>query len=357
MASRPVAEHEFTTKEGDKFFYLAAGPRYGPLIIFIHGWPAIAETWKPQLLAFADLGFRAVAPDNRGYGRSVVTKERSDYRLEQHVADMLALLSHLQRDEAVWVGHDWGCGLVWAFAAHHPEACAGVVNMCVPYRTIEFGLDALVSTVNRDIYPADKYPYGQWDYQHNYEINAEKTIKALDANPSTSAKCFYLQGDPAAYGKVSHLTATCSKEGGFFGGAPEAPDVPLEMTLLKDDQELYHLLRDSLARNGWFGPCAYYLNHDTNKSYAEKSANGGVLAFPVLFINAKWDFVCSTDLDDLNVQMRKYCKDLTECSIEAGHWVAMEKPRETNAAIARWLATKMEAYWPYYWKTPLVSSK
>jgi soluble epoxide hydrolase / lipid-phosphate phosphatase len=164
-------------------------------------------------------------------------------------------------------------------------------------------------------------------------------------------------GDPAHYGKVSHLTSSVSKEGGFFGGAPEAPDVPLEMTLLKDDGELYKLLRDSLARNGWFGPCAYYLNHSANKVYAEKSANGGVLTFPVLFIDAKWDIVCSPSIDRLSEQMRKYCKDLTECSIEAGHWVAMEKPREVNATVARWLATKVETFWPGFWNRPFVSSK
>lgn len=167
MASRAITEHVFTNKRGENFFYLAAGPQAGPLLVFIHGWPAIAETWNPQLLAFADLGFRTVAPDTRGYGRSVVSTERSDYALERHVADMLALLSHLQRDEAVWIGHDWGAGLVWAFAAHHPEACAGVVNMCIPYRTLELGLDALVATVNRELYPPDKYPNGQW---HVYQF-------------------------------------------------------------------------------------------------------------------------------------------------------------------------------------------
>jgi soluble epoxide hydrolase / lipid-phosphate phosphatase len=356
MASPTISEHTFTTKEGDKFFYLSAGPQSGPLLIFIHGWPAIAETWKEQLLAFAALGFRAVAPDTRGYGRSVVTKTRSDYALERHSADMLGLLSHLQRDEAVWLGHDWGCGLVWAFAAHHPEACRAVVNMCIPYRTLELGLDALVATVNREIYPEDQYPYGQWDYQRNYEVNAEKTIAALDKNPATSAKCFWLAGDPATYGKVSYLTATTTKGGGFFGGAPEAPDVPLEMTLLKGKEDLYELMRDSLARNGWFGPVAYYLNHEANKAYSEKSANGGVLNFPVLFIEAKFDFVCTTSVDRLSEPMRKYCTDLTECSIEAGHWVAFEKPREVNAAVARWLATKVGTYWPGYWSRPFVSN-
>jgi len=113
-------EYEFSDAER-KIFYLASGPKDGPLMIFVHGWPGIAETWHPQLTTFAALGFRVVAPDMRGYGRSTVSKDANDYRLELIVADMRALLGHLQRDEAVWIGHDWGCGVVWALVAHHPE--------------------------------------------------------------------------------------------------------------------------------------------------------------------------------------------------------------------------------------------
>lgn len=85
----------------------------------------------------------------------------TEYRLEKHVSDMLALLAHLQRDKAVWVGHDWGAGLVWAFAAQHPEKCVGVSCVSVPYRVLEGGIDLLVSLSNRDIYPEDQYPLAQ----------------------------------------------------------------------------------------------------------------------------------------------------------------------------------------------------
>ena len=59
-------EHEFQHGDDKKTFYLAAGPREGPLIVFVHGWPAIGLIWKPQLLTFASLGFRVVAPDMPG---------------------------------------------------------------------------------------------------------------------------------------------------------------------------------------------------------------------------------------------------------------------------------------------------
>ena len=217
------------------------------------------------------------------------------------------------------------------------------------------GLDALVATVNREIYPKDLYPYGQWDYQHNYEINFEKTIKALDANVDTSAKIFYTAGNPANYGQPSTLTASTSKQGGWFGDGVEAPDIPLEKTLFKDDEDMYTELRDGLAKNGWFGPCAYYLNHNLNRTYTEKSTNGGVLDFPVLFIDAKWDIVCTPSVDRLGDPMKKFCKDLTWATVEAGHWVALEKPMEVNAAITRWLATKVDDHWPGYFTKPLVS--
>ena len=59
-------EHEFTFGENKKTFYIAAGPHDGPLLIFVHGWPAIGALWKPQLVSFASLGFRCIAPDMPG---------------------------------------------------------------------------------------------------------------------------------------------------------------------------------------------------------------------------------------------------------------------------------------------------
>lgn len=205
MAAEVITEHEFTFPTG-KTRYLSAGPTSGPLLIFIHGWIAVSETWKPQLQTFAALGFRVVAPDTRGYGGSTVTKSVSDYRLEQHVTDMLALLKHLGREQAAWIGHDWGCGLVWALVAHHPEVCAGVACMAVPYRTLELGLETLVSLVNRDLYPAEQYPLGQWDYQAYHQEQPERSAKTLDADPENTIKCLYTPGNPNNYGKAAFTT-------------------------------------------------------------------------------------------------------------------------------------------------------
>ena len=102
-------------------FYLACGPVDGPPMIFVHGWPELSSSWRHQLPCFGALGFRAIAPDMRGYGGSSVYPRHEDYALEHAVADMLELLQSLGRERAVWVGHDWGSPVVWSLASHHPE--------------------------------------------------------------------------------------------------------------------------------------------------------------------------------------------------------------------------------------------
>ncbi len=91
------------------------------------------------------------------------------YAIENTVQDMLELLTALGRDKAVWVGHDWGSPVVWAIAAHPPGRCVAVCSLCVPYATVDHGLDAAVALVNRQLYPKEKFPLGQWEYMGFYE--------------------------------------------------------------------------------------------------------------------------------------------------------------------------------------------
>jgi pimeloyl-ACP methyl ester carboxylesterase len=127
----PVTDNVVKT-ERHTTFYLACGAQDAPLMIFVHGWPELSVSWRHQLPCFASLGFRAIAPDMRGYGRSSVYQRHEDYALEHAVQDMLELLDALGREKAVWVGHDWGSPVVWSMASHHPDRCFGVANLCVP---------------------------------------------------------------------------------------------------------------------------------------------------------------------------------------------------------------------------------
>ena len=149
--------------------YLEEGPKDGPLIVFVHGWPELSHSWRHQLPAVSRLGFHAVAPDLRGYGGSSNYPEHDAYSQEKVVADMLALADGLNAETAVWVGHDWGSPTVWSIASHHPDRCRAVASLCVPYATLEYGVDRVIELVDRSVYALVEYPVGVWDYQLYYQ--------------------------------------------------------------------------------------------------------------------------------------------------------------------------------------------
>ncbi|MEU6579511.1 alpha/beta hydrolase [Nocardia sp. NPDC046763] len=316
--------------------YLDAGPSDGPLIVFVHGWPATARTWQAQLDYFAARGFRVVAPDMRGYGDSAIPADRTAYAQRHLVGDMVALLAHLGRDRAIWVGHDWGSATVWSLAAHHPGICSGVVSLSVPYRTLERGIDDMLRYVNRDIYPENRYPDAQFDYMRYYERHSDRVTALFGADPGRTLKAFYRSGNPDDAGKPG-VTSTVTRGGGWFGGAEAVPDLPLDERVL--DAELFDELRASFVRNGFSGASAYYLNHADNLAYSDTSPADGNLEVAALFIGARYDTVADTAQSALAHPMREHCRNLTEVMLDAGHWVGLERPQEVNSTIEQWIST------------------
>ncbi|KAH8770173.1 putative epoxide hydrolase [Diaporthe sp. PMI_573] len=352
MAS--ITEHDVSYADGAKNIrYLAAGPNSGPLIIFLHGWPAVALTWKHQLLTFASLGFRAIAPDMPGWGKSAARHVTTDYTQEALVEGMLALLSASGRSAAVWVAHDWGAGVASSLAAHHPAVVQALVLLCVPYRSIEMGLDHLVSFVDRTIYPEDEYPYGQWDYMAYYEEAFEECVKSFEANVPGFCQWVYARPpEPNGYSAADAFkpaaTASIRKNRGKFGGssAPVADTLPAPLL----EGEVFDAFVGATEKTGLWGGSAYYMNHKANVVYNSQAPGGGKLGRdkPVLFIHARFDFVCATLTTRIVDPMREACENLTEVTIEAGHNVHFEKPEEVNGAVARFLVGEAKEIWPGY---------
>lgn len=323
--------------------YLACGPADGPVVIFVHGWPELAISWRHQLPALAALGFRAVAPDMRGYGRSSVPQTHAAYALEALVADMLELLDALGHQRAVWVGHDWGSPVVWALASHHPDRCHGVASLCVPYRTLELGLEACVAQVDRATYPEAEFPVGQWDYQLHYQEQFEHARADMEADTRRTVKLLFRKGDPGGRGQPA-ATAFIRRNQGWFGPAGDAPDMPRDDDVISESDLCAYAA--ALARNGFFGANSYYMNHEANAVYGSTSCNDGFLDMPALFLGARYDYVCETVDSTLAVPMRRSCRRLREAIIDSGHWMAQEKPAAVNAELIRWLATDLAEVWP-----------
>jgi pimeloyl-ACP methyl ester carboxylesterase len=338
-----ITEHTVKTNRHTSF-YLADGPEDGSPIIFVHGWPELSISWRHQLPAFAALGFRAIAPDMRGYGRSSVYGKHSDYAQEHIVRDMIELLDSTGRAKAVWVGHDWGSPVAWNVASHHPDRCEAVASLCVPYHTIEYGLDYTIELVDRKLYPENEFPAGQWEYMRFYEENFAEAIAPMDASPRKFLKLAFRKGNPGGEGQRA-VTSMARKGRGMLGGA-SFPDLPVDTDVItEEDLSVY---ASALERNGFFGPSSWYSNHETNAAYGRKAANDGYIDLPSLFVAARYDYVCESVHSRLPEPMRKYCRNLSEEVIRAGHWVAQEKPREVNAALVNWLITKVPNVWPRF---------
>jgi pimeloyl-ACP methyl ester carboxylesterase len=308
------------------------------LLVFVHGWPELSISWRHQLPFFGALGFRAVAPDMRGYGRSSVYPRHEDYQLRESTADMIELLDSLGRERAVWIGHDWGSPVVWSLASQHPDRCHGVANLCVPYIPAGFAPKNIIPLVDRSIYPEAEYPAGQWDYMLFYEENFDKARSTFEADVDATVKLLFRAGGAAGQGQPA-ATAGVRKNGGWFSPLPAAPDLPRdESVLTEQDQRGY---ADALKRNGFFGPDSWYMNAERNIAFAAEAKNGGRIDLPVLFLHGAYDWVCQTVTSRLAEPMRASCANLTEATTNTGHWMAQENPAFVNEAVSRWLATSL----------------
>ena len=108
----------------------------GPLVLLLHGFPECWASWRNQLPALANAGFRAVAPDLRGYGTSDKPIGLDAYRVEVLARDVADLVEALGERRAHVVGHDWGGAVAWFFAMWHPERLdrLGILNAPHPAR-------------------------------------------------------------------------------------------------------------------------------------------------------------------------------------------------------------------------------
>ena len=105
----------------------------GPLVLFCHGWPESWYSWRHQLAALAAAGYRAVAPDMRGYGSTDAPPAIEKYTMLHLVGDMVELVKALGEQQAVIVGHDWGAPVAWTSALLRPDLFRAVVGMSVPF--------------------------------------------------------------------------------------------------------------------------------------------------------------------------------------------------------------------------------
>ena len=111
----------------------AAGPLDGRPVILLHGFPQSSWSWRATLVALAAAGYRAVAPDQRGYSPGARPTKIVDYALAHLTADVLAIADALEMPTFDLIGHDWGGMVAWSVAGRHPERLRSLVVVSTPH--------------------------------------------------------------------------------------------------------------------------------------------------------------------------------------------------------------------------------
>jgi pimeloyl-ACP methyl ester carboxylesterase len=126
-------EHGFADSSGVKIHYAALGPKTGPLIVMIHGFPDFWYTWRAQMEALSAAGFRCVALDLRGYNQSDQPAGIEKYDMRLLVGDVASVIRAQGREKAILLAHDWGGAIAWQTAFHMPQAVEKLMIVNLPH--------------------------------------------------------------------------------------------------------------------------------------------------------------------------------------------------------------------------------
>jgi pimeloyl-ACP methyl ester carboxylesterase len=294
----------------------------GPLIVLVHGFPESWYSWRHQIPALADAGFRVAAPDVRGYGGSDRPHSIDAYTIEQLSGDIAGLIAALGARQAVVVGHDWGAPIAYGTALRHPERVRAVAGLSVPYlgRGPVPGIELF-----RKIYQ-DRFFY-QLYFQEPGVAETE-----LEADIRISLRKFYY-GSSGEARKINDRVANPTGAG-LLDRLVDPASFPSWLT--EADLDYYvSQFRDS----GFRGPLNRYRNSE--RDFEDMAVvDGRRLAQPSAFLAGSLEPVLGMIPGvDMVERMRAQCDDLRLVKVidGAGHWLQQERPAEVNDALLEFL--------------------
>ncbi len=287
----------------------------GSPVVFLHGFPELAFSWRHQLPAFAGAGFRAIAPDMRGYGQTSVPADVGDFRMSELIADVHGLLDALELESAVFVGHDWGALILWHMAMVSPQRIDKLVVLNIPHFP-RAPVDPIAIMRQR---------FGDNFYIVNFQDSDEADRvfgkdprhfinRMMRRNQATREQFEQL---PPEYQVIDLLRTT---------RAPEASGEPL----LSEAELDYYTA--GFSKSGFTGPINWYRNWTHN--WEELEGVDQRINVPTLFIGAYHDVVIGLDYID---GMKPLVNDLTIHMLDCGHWTQQERPDEVNQLILDWI--------------------
>lgn len=316
----------------------------GPAVLLLHGFPGLAYTWRHQIPALVAAGYRVVAPDLRGYGRSDAPEAVEAYDVAHLTGDLVGLLDALGIEKAVFMGHDWGGLLAWQMPLFHQARVAGVISITTPFvphwmlwlhpdlvraalakgRTFAADPNLDPITQMREVYSPDMYVLLFHD--------GRAADEAMSREPRSTLRNGYRKNliTSAEWDELPPPVANME-----YYGQPFPEKLPGRDVLNARELDYY---AERFGRTGFTPAINWYRNLSRNwKAGLEVDQT---IRVPSLMVSAEHDVVLRPSMTD---GMDGHVPDLERHVVaDSWHYLPEEKPEELNRLTISWLGRRIE---------------
>jgi pimeloyl-ACP methyl ester carboxylesterase len=293
----------------------------GTPVLFIHGFPELAYSWRHQLPAIAAAGYRAIAPDMRGYGGTDKPQGVEQYSIQKLIGDLEGLLDALEIERAHVVGHDWGALLTWQFALLAPERVSSLVALNIPFfpRPPVDPIEIMRAKLGDDFYIVNFQDSDEVD--RRCAKNPKWVFEVMMRKNAISRERFNtLPEEMKSFSLLAALSRT---------------DLAGEALLSPEEAQIYV---DAFTAGGFTAPINWYRNWSQN--WASTADVEQIVTAPTLFVEAVDDVIISPEQI---AAMKPHIRDLEIRTLEhCGHWSQQEKPDEVNTLLLEWLSARSD---------------
>jgi pimeloyl-ACP methyl ester carboxylesterase len=320
-------KHGDLQSNGINMHYVEQGT--GPLVLLCHGFPESWYSWRHQLPALAAAGYRAVALDMRGYGRTSKPQAISAYSLSHLIGDVVGAVNALGEKQAVVVGHDWGAPVAWYSTLMRPDVMRAVAVLSVPF-TPAFALPEGVTLTQLMSANAGDREYYRLYFQEPGRVESEMQA---DVRKTMLGLLYVASGDVLKDGALKAPFDGHFPKGQTFVDQCIVP-AKLPSWLTEADVDFY---TKELGASGFRGGVNWYRNIDAIPGILSPFI-GSTIQNPALYVYGETDLIAGNTPDGLDMMKASLPNLRGVVKMEgAGHWVQQERAQDVNRELIKFL--------------------